>query len=586
MSSPSIGRTERRTTSEHNDAGSSSNGHMTVAAISKDGWAGLGAPDAGQGNNLKQPERRPSVVSGGEPAGCSVQCRYVLIVLGFLGLANVYGMRVNLNVALVAMVNHTAIQETTKPSDCPDPRVVVNLNGVSYANSSRLHGGEIRERDGPFVWDPVMQGIVLGSFYYGYILTPIPGGRLAERFGAKWLFGLGTLFTGLLSLLIPIASHAGVYYLVAVRILQGIGEGVTYPAIEAQIAHWIPVNQRATAISLIHTGGFFGVAIGMYISGLLAASDFWGGWPSVFYVFGLWTCVWFLFWAVLTSNRPSDHRWASAQEVLMIEADLGDQKPTLAHKTPWKKMFTSPAVLGVVMAHFGTHWLQYVLVTELPTYLGTVLHYDIDDNGLYSALPYIGAIVSGAVAGIVADWLRSRAHMSATHIRKLFNGLAHLVPSVMLMIVPSVGGCNGPLSLVLFVLAGTVRGVSEAGYMAIPVDMAPDYAGTILGICVSIGNTTGILVPYITGVLTETKNTLQQWSYMFYLSGVVGLVTGLFFQLFASAEVQSWGMASNDVPSANENTALKPVKSAVANGHTSSPSSPVSQTKEIARTEL
>lgn len=156
----------------------------------------------------------------------------------------------------------------------------------------------------------------------------------------------------------------------------------------------------------------------------------------------------------------------------------------------------------------------------------------------------------------------------------------------MLMIVPSVGGCNGPLSLVLFVLAGTVRGVSEAGYMAIPVDMAPDYAGTVLGICVSIGNTTGILVPYITGVLTETKNTLQQWSYMFYLSGVVGLVTGLFFQLFASADVQSWGMASDDVPCANENTALKPAKSPVTNGHTSSPSSPVSQTKEVARTEL
>lgn len=86
------------------------------------------------------------MTSGGEPAGCSVQCRYVLIVLGFLGLANVYGMRVNLNVALVAMVNHTAVQETTKPSDCPDPRVVVNINGISYANSSRLHGGEIRER--------------------------------------------------------------------------------------------------------------------------------------------------------------------------------------------------------------------------------------------------------------------------------------------------------------------------------------------------------------------------------------------------------------------------------------------------------
>ena len=28
-------------------------------------------------------------------------------------------------------------------------------------------------------------------FFYGYVLTQVPGGRLAELFGAKWLFGGG-----------------------------------------------------------------------------------------------------------------------------------------------------------------------------------------------------------------------------------------------------------------------------------------------------------------------------------------------------------------------------------------------------------
>ncbi|KAM7292517.1 sialin [Ixodes scapularis] len=333
-------------------------------------------------------------------------------------------MRVNLNVALVAMVNHTAVQENTVPSDCPLPSAGGNETSAVL-------------KDGPFAWDPVAQGVVLGAFFYGYIVTPIPGGRMAERFGAKWLFGLGTLFTGLLSLAIPSAAYAGQGYLVAVRVLQGIGEGVTYPAIEAQVAHWIPVNQRATAVSLIHTGGFFGVAVGMYISGLLSSTDFLGGWPSVFYVFGIWTCFWFLLWALFTSNTPADHHWASAREVCMIEADLGDQKPTLARRTPWLKIFTSLPVFGVVMAHFGTHWLQYVLVSELPTYLGTVLHYDIDDN------------------------------------------------------------------------------------------------------------------------------TLQQWSYCFYISGVVGLVTGLCFQLFASAEVQDWGLERSDDAPATEVSELKSIKNTI-----------------------
>ena len=30
-----------------------------------------------------------------------------------------------------------------------------------------------------------------GMFFYGYVLTQLPGGRLAELVGAKWLFGGG-----------------------------------------------------------------------------------------------------------------------------------------------------------------------------------------------------------------------------------------------------------------------------------------------------------------------------------------------------------------------------------------------------------
>lgn len=34
-------------------------------------------------------------------------------------------------------------------------------------------------------WDPSTQGVILGSFYWGYIITQIPGGLLAKRFGGK-----------------------------------------------------------------------------------------------------------------------------------------------------------------------------------------------------------------------------------------------------------------------------------------------------------------------------------------------------------------------------------------------------------------
>ena len=77
---------------------------------------------------------------------------------------------------------------------------------------------------GEFDWDENTQALVLGAFFYGYALTQVPGGWLAERIGGKKLFGFGCLCTALLTLLTPVAARAGVPWLVAVRVLEGMGE--------------------------------------------------------------------------------------------------------------------------------------------------------------------------------------------------------------------------------------------------------------------------------------------------------------------------------------------------------------------------
>ncbi len=80
-----------------------------------------------------------------------------------------------------------------------------------------------------------MQGLILGSFFYGYVCTQVPGGRLAELWGGKWLYGLGVLVTALFTLLTPWAARTSVYLLVAVRVMEGLGEGVTFPAMHAML---------------------------------------------------------------------------------------------------------------------------------------------------------------------------------------------------------------------------------------------------------------------------------------------------------------------------------------------------------------
>lgn len=48
--------------------------------------------------------------------------------------------------------------------------------------------------------------------------------------------------------------------------------------------------------------------------------------------------------------------------------------------------------------------------------------------------------------------------------------------------------------------------------------------------------------------LIPLQNSTTMWSYNFYLAGFIGLSTGLMFQIFASADVQEWGLAPKATP--------------------------------------
>ena len=76
---------------------------------------------------------------------------------------------------------------------------------------------------GEFEWNPEEQGLVLGSYYYGFLVTQLPGGIISGKFGAKWMMGSMTALAGLLTILNPITARAGgIGALVALRVIQGL----------------------------------------------------------------------------------------------------------------------------------------------------------------------------------------------------------------------------------------------------------------------------------------------------------------------------------------------------------------------------
>lgn len=69
-----------------------------------------------------------------------------------------------------------------------------------------------------------MQGYVLNAFFYGYIVTQIPGGWLSELLNPAWLFGGGIGITALLTLCTAVVARVSLPAFLVLRALEGLAE--------------------------------------------------------------------------------------------------------------------------------------------------------------------------------------------------------------------------------------------------------------------------------------------------------------------------------------------------------------------------
>ncbi|XP_038051386.1 sialin-like [Patiria miniata] len=452
--------------------------------------------------------------------GC-ISARYALALFSLLGFVNVYAMRVNLSVALVAMVNHTETNHSV--TACPAP----NATAIP--------------KQGEFNWDQYTQGQILASFFYGYIFTQLPGGWLADRYGAKKLFGLGVLCTAVLTLVTPFAARAGYQWLIALRVLEGLGEGVTFPAMHAMWGHWAPPLERSRLITLSYSGANLGTVISLPISGLLCGSDFLGGWPSVFYIFGSVGVVWFVMWMIFVHDKPSKHPRISEKERVYIETSIGHKQKNSS--VPWANILSSPRVWAIVVAHFCNNWGFYTLLTNLPTYLKVVLGFDLSQSGFLAAVPYLVFWCIAITGGQIADFLRMSGTLTTTTTRKVFTSTGFILPAAFLVTTGYVG-CDHTLAIVFLTLSVGCCGIAVSGFNVNHLDLAPDYAGLLMGITNMVGTVPGFLGPLLVGEVTENQETFERWRIIFWTAFGIYIFGMLTYVIFGSGEKQPWAMDS------------------------------------------
>ena len=463
--------------------------------------------------------------------GCYIPKRYILIGLAHFGFFVVYALRVNLSVALVAMVNSTYahVHPSTDP-ECPN-----NNNNTTTT-----------VQQGEFDWDQNEQALLLSSFFYGYLFTQIPGGYLGNRYGGKLVFGLGILVTSVLTLVTPlVAGLNNLYLLVALRVLEGLGEGVTFPVMHGMIAKWSPTNEKSRMVVFAYSGASSGTVVSLPICGILCSSTFLGGWPSAFYVFGVVGVVWFMLWMLLVSDSPHTHSTISyAEKKLIVDSQRGCVAETPA-KVPWCRIFTSLRVWAIIVAHVGQNWVWYLVLTGLPSYFKQVLNFNLTQNGFLSALPFIAAFATTVGGGAIADFMIRRGFRIANVRRGM--GIIGYYSAALCLVLSSYAGCDQiDLSVAYMVMGTGLLCMNNSGFNVNHLDLSPRFSGVLMGLTNFFGTISGCVTPLVTGYFTNNEPTRAQYRKVFLLAAGMSVVCGTFFNIFVSGEIQEWNDVQQD----------------------------------------
>ena len=378
-----------------------------------------------------------------------------------------------------------------------------------------------------FQWDLETQGIILSSFYVGYLMMQIMGGFLADRFGGKIVLGLGVLIWSFFTIVTPWAAFSGMVGLLAARVGMGLGEAVTFPSVYSLVTRWFPVHEKAKAVAFNASGIPIGTVFALVVTPIIVTEL---GWEWAFYLFGLVGVFWYIAWHLVVTDTPETHSRISAVEAQFIAANAPAAGAVEA--PPMRQFLRNKALWAIIVAHFCNNWTLYVILSWLPKYVNDDLGVPFASVGLIAMLPHITSFLCLNIAGNIADRLIQRGN-SVTYVRKLMQSIGFGGLATCLFLITTV---NDVWSAIGLLCLGKLFGAAGIGGHSVNhMDIGPKYAGTLMGITNTFATLPGIVAVYVTGYILEVTGS---WDWVFITTAGVTLFGMVFYLIFASGEKQ------------------------------------------------
>jgi MFS family permease len=352
-------------------------------------------------------------------------------------------------------------------------------------------------------------GVAAGVFFIGCLLLEVPSNLLLHRFGARrWIARILATW-GIVATAMAFTPNSTV--LIVLRFLLGVAEAGFFPGIILYLTYWFPAAQRARMTAWFMTAIPISTALGAVLSTLIISygDGLFGlsGWRVMFLIEGIPAVVLaFVTWFLLT-DRPGTASWLPEAEREALERQLAVEREQTASSSPGTVLdaLRSPRVLALSWVYFGVVYGLYALGFFLPTIIkGFAQQYGTTfstvEQGLINAVPYL--------VGLVAMILWTRRAVNPTvrvAVPALVGGLA--IPTALYL-------SNPWLAMIAVTICACSVLAALPGFWALPTAYLTGAAAAAgIGLINSLGNLSGFVAPYVTGLLSDAtgNNRLGLW---------------------------------------------------------------------------
>ena len=380
-------------------------------------------------------------------------------------------------------------------------------------------------------WSPTIQGAVMSAFFLGYVTLQIPAGYLSDRFGGKWVLGLGVLFWSLFTLLTPASAALGITMLLACRFLMGVAEAVTWPSIYSLYSRWVHPDRRASAVGLMNSGISGGSVIALICTPWLISV--WS-WQGAFYLYGLLGILWFGVWAPLARSRPTEPtQWetesATAQapvETAQSDSASGTQYPRLTVG----RMLRSRAVWAIAIAHICINWSLYLVLSWFPTFVNRELGADLQLAGFLALAPTIVSLIMAPFAGRLFDRLVAQGR-DRLKVRRAMQSLAFVGITLAMMAITLTDSLI--LSVTVITLSNALTAFSIGGFATNHLDIAPNQSGLLMGVTNTLAAVSSSASVFVSGWIQDLSGG---WDAVFLTAAAVSVFGAVVYASLAGVE--------------------------------------------------